>query len=56
MVARFGIRCVTDYIADDARKHDPDFYADLEQLELALCDREPFLRTARMWQLIGRRT
>lgn len=55
VVARFGIRCVTDYITDDARKHDPGFYADLEQLELALCDREPFLRTARMWQLIARR-
>jgi len=55
VVARFGIRCVTDYIADDARKHDPRFYADLEELELAVCDREPFLRTARMWQLIARR-
>lgn len=55
VVARFGIRCVTDFIADDARKHDPRFYADLEQLELALCAREPFLRTARMWQLIARR-
>lgn len=52
---RFGIRCVTDYITDDARKHDPDFYAALEQLELRLCDQEPYLRTARLWQLIAQR-
>lgn len=55
VIARFGIRCVTDFIADDARKSEPVFYADLEQLELALCDREPFIRTARMWQLVGRK-
>jgi S-adenosylmethionine-dependent methyltransferase len=52
--ARFGIRCVTDYIVNDARKSDPAFYADLERLELALCDREPFIGTARMWQLVAR--
>lgn len=55
LFARFGIRCVTDFIANDARKHEPDFYEDLQRLELALCDREPFVRTARMWQLVGRR-
>lgn len=55
VVARYGIRVVTDLIADDARKSEPEFYADLERLELALCDREPFVRTARMWQLVGRR-
>lgn len=52
---RYGIRCVTDFITDDERKSEPAFYADLEALELALCDREPFLRTARMWQLVARR-
>lgn len=52
---RYGIRCVTDLITDDERKHDPGFYAELEALELALCDREPFVRTARMWQLVARR-
>jgi S-adenosylmethionine-dependent methyltransferase len=53
-IERFGVRCVTDYIADDERKHDPDFYAALEQLELRLCDSEPYLRTARLWQLVAR--
>jgi S-adenosylmethionine-dependent methyltransferase len=52
---RFGIRCVTDYVLADDRKSDPEFYADLEQLELTLCDRAEFMGTARMWQLVGRK-
>lgn len=52
---RFGIRCVTDLVADDGIKSDPAFFARLEALELALCEREPYWRTARFWQLTGRR-
>jgi S-adenosylmethionine-dependent methyltransferase len=52
---RFGIRCVTDYVLADERKSDPEFYAGLERLELALCDRPEFMGTARMWQLVARR-
>ncbi|PPK94171.1 S-adenosylmethionine-dependent methyltransferase [Kineococcus xinjiangensis] len=52
---RFGIRCFTDLVDDDRRKAEPGFYADLERLELAACDREPYLRTARSWQIVGRR-
>jgi len=52
---RFGIRCAMDLIADDELKHDPSFYQRLLELELALCDREPYWRTARFWQLIGQR-
>lgn len=55
VLGRYGIRVVVDYIADDARKHDAEFYRELEQLELALCDQEPYLRTARLWQLVARR-
>jgi S-adenosylmethionine-dependent methyltransferase len=51
----YGLRSVTDLIADDARKHEPDYYAGLERLELALCDREPFVRVARLWQLVATR-
>jgi len=51
----FGIRCVIDLIADDELKHDPDFYQRLLALELALCAREPYWRTARFWQLAARR-
>lgn len=54
IVHRFGIRCVTDLVVDDARKADPAYADALERLELALCEREPYLRTARMWQLVGR--
>ncbi|MBA3417205.1 MAG: methyltransferase domain-containing protein [Geodermatophilaceae bacterium] len=52
---RFGIRCIADFITDDELKADPEFYARLEQLELAVCDREPFVHTARMWQLVAAR-
>ncbi|GAA4965103.1 tRNA uridine 5-oxyacetic acid(34) methyltransferase CmoM [Kineococcus glutinatus] len=51
----FGIRCVMDLIADDDLKRDPAFYERLERLELALCEREPYRRTARFWQLTARR-
>lgn len=53
---RFGIRCVLDLIADDEIKREPEFYRQLEQLELLLCEREPYWRTARCWQLTARRT
>ncbi|HEV2887539.1 MAG TPA: methyltransferase domain-containing protein [Jatrophihabitans sp.] len=53
---RFGIRCVMDLIADNEKKAAPGFFADLERLELALCDREPYWRTARFWQLVATRT
>lgn len=52
---RFGIRCLMDLIADDERKADPDFYEQLLELELLLCEREPYWRTARFWQLTARR-
>lgn len=55
VVAQYGGRCVNDLLVDDAAKYDPGFYAELERLELALCDREPFKRTAQFWQLVGER-
>ncbi|MDT0274693.1 class I SAM-dependent methyltransferase [Blastococcus goldschmidtiae] len=51
---RFGIRCLMDLIADDERKSEPDFYRRLLELELLLCEREPYWRTARFWQLTAR--
>lgn len=50
-VQHYGIRSFCDYITDDARKHDPAFYADLERLELAATARAPFMHTARLFQL-----
>ncbi len=52
---RFGIRCVMDLIANDPLKREPDFFRQLEALELLLCEREPYWRTARFWQLTGHR-
>ncbi|WP_282693913.1 methyltransferase domain-containing protein [Streptomyces sp. CC208A] len=54
-VHHYGIRTVCDYITDDARKHEPAFYADLERLELALTARHPYKHTARLLQLIARK-
>lgn len=53
-VARYGGRIANDLIIDDGLKHDPATYADLERLELALCDSEPLLRTGMFWQLLAR--
>ncbi|MGW7520137.1 class I SAM-dependent methyltransferase [Streptomyces sp. NPDC054796] len=49
-----GIRTVNDHITDDARKHDPAFFADLEALELALTARMPYPHTAKIFQLLAR--
>lgn len=54
-VHHYGIRSVCDYITDDARKHEPAFYADLERLELALTARHPYMHTARIFQLTARK-
>jgi S-adenosylmethionine-dependent methyltransferase len=56
VVARYGGRIANDLITDEDAKHDPAFYADLERLELALCDREPFLRIGMFWQLVAQRS
>ncbi|MGV9777533.1 class I SAM-dependent methyltransferase [Streptosporangium sp. NPDC003464] len=52
-IAHYGIRSFCDYITDDARKHEPDFYADLERLEFATTARPPYMHTARLFQLIA---
>ncbi|MGZ4442503.1 MAG: methyltransferase domain-containing protein [Nocardioidaceae bacterium] len=54
VVHRYGGRIANDLLTDDAAKSDPDFYADLERLELALCDREPFNSIGAFWQLVAR--
>jgi len=54
VVAQYGGRCANDLVTDDAAKWDPAFYTDLERLEIALCDREPFRRLGQFWQLVAR--
>lgn len=53
VLGHYGIRSVCDYIADDDRKHDPAFFAQLEALELAVTDRPPYVHTARIFHLVG---
>lgn len=55
VVHRYGGRIANDFLADDTPKHEPGYFADLVQLEIALCDREPFLRLGGMWQLVAER-
>lgn len=53
VVHRYGARIANDFLADDRLKQDATYFADLIRLELALCDREPFLRMGGMWQLVA---
>jgi S-adenosylmethionine-dependent methyltransferase len=55
LLGHHGILAVTSYIADNDRKHDPVFFADLERLELALADRMPYPLLARFFHLVLRR-
>jgi len=56
VIARFGGRCINDLLPDSAPKTDPAFFADLLRLELAVCGREPYLRTGLFWQLVARKS
>ncbi|MFB7590698.1 class I SAM-dependent methyltransferase [Streptomyces sp. NPDC056169] len=54
-VRHYGIRGFCDYITDDARKYDKDYYDALERLELATTARHPYPHTARLFQLTARK-
>ncbi len=53
-VRQAGGRVVNDLVADNARKHDPAWFARLLELEFALHDREPFRRIGQYWHLVVR--
>jgi S-adenosylmethionine-dependent methyltransferase len=55
VIGRHGVIAVCHLIADNDIKHDPEFFAKLEKLEIMLSDRMPYPHTARMFHLIGRR-
>lgn len=54
VVGHYGIRSVSDYIADNDLKHDPDFFGQLLSLELALADRMPYPQFARFFHLVAK--
>jgi hypothetical protein len=53
VIAQYGGRCANALITDNDAKYDPSYYADLEQLEIALCGRERFKRVGMFWQLVA---
>lgn len=55
VVGEYGGRIANDLLVEDERKFDPAYYRDLEALELALCDRDPYRRIGVFWQLVARR-
>jgi S-adenosylmethionine-dependent methyltransferase len=49
----YGIRCLCDYWGDNERKSDPDTFAQIKKLELALTDRHPYNLLARYFQVVA---
>lgn len=55
VIGRYGTRIANDLLTDDGLKHDPAYFQRLLDLELALCDREPYCRIGGAWQLVAER-
>lgn len=55
LLAGYGARIANDVVTDDEAKRDPAYFQRLLDLELALCDREPFCRIGGLWQLVAER-
>jgi S-adenosylmethionine-dependent methyltransferase len=51
--SHYGVLCVCAYIPNNDLKYDPAFFAQLEQLELALSDRHPYNQVARFFHVIA---
>jgi S-adenosylmethionine-dependent methyltransferase len=49
----YGLLCICGYWTDNARKFDPEIYQQLERLELALTDRDPYKQLARYFQIVA---
>lgn len=55
VVGHYGVRCINDYILDNQQKYDPAFYAQLQNLEIAMSDRYPYYLLARIFQIIAKK-
>jgi S-adenosylmethionine-dependent methyltransferase len=55
LLAQYGVRCVNDFLPDNDLKAEPEFFAPLEQLELAMGVRYPYYLVARFFQIIARK-
>ncbi len=56
VVGRVGLRVANDLVVSNEPKHDPAYSAQLLDLELALCEREPFCRIGGGYQLLATRS
>lgn len=54
-VGVFGYRIANDLLLDDEAKQEPAYFERLLELELALCDREPYNRVGHGWQVVFQR-
>jgi len=50
-----GVRCVNDYISDDAHKFSASGFERLLALEQAMSTRSPYRDIARLWQVVARK-
>lgn len=55
VVGIYGNRVANDLLTDNDAKHDAAYFEELLDLEMELCDREPFNRVGFAWQLILQR-
>lgn len=55
VVEVFGLRVVGDLMLADEPKHDPDFFASWQRLEIELSRREPFCRLGQSFGVVARR-
>jgi S-adenosylmethionine-dependent methyltransferase len=55
LTGRFGTRIANDLLTDNDAKNDPAYFDNLLELERELCDQEPFVRIAGMYQLVAER-
>ena len=54
VVDYYGVRCVNDYMGDDARKFSAEGFEQLLALEQAMGRRSPYRDIARLWQILAR--
>lgn len=55
LTGRFGTRIANDLLTDNDAKNDRAYFDRLLELERELCDQEPFVRIAGMYQLVAER-
>ena len=52
LLEQYGIRAICDFMADNERKFDPDFYEQLERLETAVSNKYPYKLLARFYHFV----